>query len=554
MRAYTWPLVVTACLGLAGAARADDPAKAVAEDEKALTGSGLKTDSAALLEFFRQRTLNAEEKARVEALIKDLGAPGFKTREQASAHLIARGPVALEQLKGALASDDPEVVRRAERCIQRIQEKDYAPQVGPAAARLLRQRKPAEAVPVLLAFLPFADNENIADEVRNTLTALAVRDGKTEPALVAALADKMPVVRGSAGEALTRAGVAGTKAEVRKLLADPDATVRLRVATALTLAREKVAVPVVINALPDLGQNDAIRAEDLLYRLADGRTPPRVSPGSDAAARRKCRDAWLVWWQTNEKTVNLAKLSERPAQLGYTLVVLLDEGIIREVGRDDKTRWEVSGLVFPLDVQYLPGDRILVAEYHAARVTERNHKGDILWQQRFGGPLMAQRLANGNTFIASDTRFVEVDRSGKEVFSHDMPAGERVMKAVKTPSGDIVCMTTDGRVLRLNGTGKELGNFPVQLTLKLFGGRLDVLPTGRVLVPHNAEGKVVEYDLSGKPVWQVMVEQPIAAVRLPNGHTLVTSMSQKRAVEFDRAGHEVWQYRASTRVTRALRR
>jgi len=109
-------------------------------------------------------------------------------------------------------------------------------------------------------------------------------------------------------------------------------------------------------------------------------------------------------------------------------------------------------------------------------------------------------------------------------------------------------------VLRLDATGKELSSFPVNLGMRLFGGRLQMLPTGRVLVPHNGENKVVEYDANGKKVWEVPVEQPIAAWRLPNGNTLVTSMGQNRAIEFDRGGHEVWQYRSSTRVTRAFRR
>ena len=106
----------------------------------------------------------------------------------------------------------------------------------------------------------------------------------------------------------------------------------------------------------------------------------------------------------------------------------------------------------------------------------------------------------------------------------------------------------------LDTTGKELHSFTVNLGTRLFGGRLHMLPNGRVLVPHNAENKVVEYDINGKAVWQVEIEQPVAATRLPNGNTLVTTMTQNRAVEFDRSGREVWEYKTDTRVTRALRR
>jgi outer membrane protein assembly factor BamB len=74
-------------------------------------------------------------------------------------------------------------------------------------------------------------------------------------------------------------------------------------------------------------------------------------------------------------------------------------------------------------------------------------------------------------------------------------------------------------------------------------------------VPHNAENKVVEYDPTGKVLWEVTVDAPIAATRLPNGNTLVTSMlPQRGAVEFNRNGEEVWTYKTETRVTRALRR
>jgi PQQ-like domain len=558
MRRSTPVLLLAGCLALAaaGPARADEPAKDnTAADEKALQAVKLATDGEALLRFFRQRTLGPEEKAKVEQLIRDLGAAAFRVREHATAELIARGPVVVELLRQAMKNTDLETARRAERCIQRIQTKDHPSQIPAAAARLLRQRKPAGAVEVLLAYLPFADNEAVADEVRGTLTALAVRDGKPEKALVAALADRSSLLRGAAAEAL--AGVEGHKDAVRKLLDDADVTVRLRVALALVQNRDDKAVPVVINLLPELPQGEAWRAEDLLYRLAEGKSPPAVSLGSDDAAKRKCRDAWLAWWKKHASEVDLAKLKERPALLGYTLIVMLDLGKVLELDRADKVRWEINGLTFPLDAQALPGDRLLVAEYHAQRVTERNLKGEILWQRRVNvnGTLVAQRLPNGNTFIATDRQWLEVDRSGNEVTSHTMEGDERIMKASKAPNGEVVCLTTNPRLVRFDSNGKEVRSFPVNLGMRLFGGRVYVQPNGRVLVPHHAENKVIEYDNNGKMVWQVTVEQPIAAVRLPNGNTLVTSMTQNRAVEFDRHGKEVWQYRGNnTRVTRALRR
>ena len=65
----------------------------------------------------------------------------------------------------------------------------------------------------------------------------------------------------------------------------------------------------------------------------------------------------------------------------------------------------------------------------------------------------------------------------------------------------------------------------------------------------------MEYDAGGKAIWEVAVEQPVAAVRLVNGNTLVTTMlPQQGVIEFTPAGEQHWQHKASTRVTRAVRR
>src|SRR5208283_771250 len=136
--------------------------------------------------------------------------------------------------------------------------------------------------------------------------------------------------------------------------------------------------------------------------------------------------------------------------------------------------------------------------------------------------------------------------------SYSPPSGAAVMRAQKLRNGDIALVTSDRRFVRLDPSAREVQDFAVDVST--LGGRIEVLPSGGILVPQMSGNKVVEYDAHGKPVWEVAIEQPIAAVRLGNGNTLVTSMNEMRAVEFDRSGKEVWQYKAETRVTRALRR
>jgi hypothetical protein len=128
------------------------------------------------------------------------------------------------------------------------------------------------------------------------------------------------------------------------------------------------------------------------------------------------------------------------------------------------------------------------------------------------------------------------------------------MRAQKLRTGEIALVKSGAniRYVRIDATGKELASFPVMVSTS--GGRIDVLPSGHVLVPEMRLNRVVEYDGQGTVIWEVKIEQPIAAVRLSNGNTLVTSMNQMRAVELDRAGKQVWEYRQDTRVSRAWRR
>jgi HEAT repeat protein len=528
----------------------------VAADEAVLKNAGLKTDGQSLLGFFQRRTLTDPDRDSAGKLIRQLGSDSYRLREQALAELIGRGPAILELVRAATRDDNVEIARRAEKVLARIQDKDVPIEVLPAVVRLLTARRPSQAVATMLAYLPYADNDSIADETRDLLATLARRENKVDPALAAALTDPLPLRRAAAGEALTRAGLPDQLPAVRKLLGDADSYVRLRVAMALAnYTRDKTAVPILIDTLPHIPLDQAWQAEDFLFRLAEGHASPAVSLGSQPAARAKCRDAWQAWWKANAAKVDLARLQEKPRLLGYTIVVLLDVGRVMELGANNVPRWQVDNLIFPLDVQYLPGDRLLIAEYHARRVTERNLKGEVLWEKEILGPLVAQRLPSGNTFIATDNRVFEVDRADKEVFAFSMADGERIMKAVKLPNGEIACLTDASRVVRFDTTGKELFSYEVSLGMRLFGGRIYMLPSGRVLIPHNAENKVVEYDSRGKAVWEVSIEQPVAAVRLPNGNTLVTTMTPARGVvEFDRNGQEVWTYHTSSRITRALRR
>lgn len=515
--------------------------KPLTSDETTLRAVGLSNDPAVLLDYFRKRTPGIDAEAVIAALINQLGAPSFALREQAQADLTRYGPSAVQALTAALKSPDLEIGSRAERCLRRIAESGSAVAVSIAAARELARVKAPGACEVLLAFLSPSGDPLVMDEVRLALAALAVRDGQPEPVLVAALTDKQSFRRAAAAEAILRAEAEALRPAVAKLLHDPEPAVRLRVGLALAAAGDKEAIPVLIELLTELPLEQAFPAEDLLLRLADEQAPP-VALGRSGDPQAKIRDAWRAWWRSHASRVDLSKLREpRPERI---LVAQWDsgqQGRVLELDRQGKSLWQVDNVPWPLDAQLLPGNRLLLTEFYENRVTERNFKGEQLWHHAVGeNPIAATRLPNGNTFIATRSTLLEVDRQGKQFYGHRI--GHALLAAQKSRDGGFACITAEGSYLRLNPAGKEIRQFPVHAQNYCS---FDLLPGGGVLVPQEGRNLVAEFSAEGKQVWSASVYRPVSAARLPNGHVLVASRDGKAVLELDVSGRNVREFKST---------
>ena len=113
----------------------------------------------------------------------------------AAAALSSIGPAAVPVLSAALKDpDDGLAVARATLLLQAIEGGEGAA-LPAAVVRLTAVRKPAGAIKVLLAYLPFAEEDSVVEEVRDTLAALAVTKGEPDADLVAALRDPLPIRR-----------------------------------------------------------------------------------------------------------------------------------------------------------------------------------------------------------------------------------------------------------------------------------------------------------------------------------------------------------------------
>jgi HEAT repeat protein/outer membrane protein assembly factor BamB len=538
-----------------GLPRSDDPlARRIHRDVWAAWWRA--TDGPTLLEEFRKRTLTPETTARARELVSKLGDGSFTERERADEELIGMGRLILPVLRTATRDPDAEIGRRAGSILERI-EKAPSDALPLTAARLVALRKPAGAAEVLLAFLTSVEGEDLAAEVQTTLTAVAVRDGKPEPALVKALGDSSLRIRAAAAEALCRAGPEGVSA-VRKLLADADLSVRLRAAAGLLGAGEKEAVPVLIDLVAALPREQSWQAQEHLLRLAAA-DAPETGGTEDEAGRKKARDAWAVWWKANAERIDLTRLNTAPVTLGYTVVCLVEDngnGRVVELGRDGKVRWKIEGLQYPVDAWVVPGNRVLVGEYNGMKVTERDLTGKVVWEKTNlpGRVVNVQRLANGNTFIAVQNALLEVDRTGKEVSAYRRPTND-IWAAYRSADGSTIFFTNGSQCVRLDRSGKEVRTF----ALGAGGGGgwtsgIDVTAQGRILASIHNNNRVEEYAPDGKKVWEGAAPAITTATRAANGNTIVCSYNSNRVFEMDRNGKVVWEHKDTLHPFRARRR
>lgn len=523
-------------------------------DERALREKNVATDGAALLLFFKSRTPTPQQIAELSAKINQLGSNSYHDRQQARVDLIRAGELAKPLLIGVLK--DPranlETARRAELCLKHLDEGHEA-SLTAAAARTLGRAKPAGAHQTLIDYLPFADAQ-VVEDIQEALAALGSREPEHRQVLMKALRGQHPNQRVAAAVVLCQQLPAKDLGVLEPLLSDPTPSVRLRVALKLVQAREKRAIPVLIDLLGKLPRGEAWQAEEMLIRLA-GDKAPAVAQTADVPPAR-LRQAWSDWWAASKDTLDLAKLDLAGSYLGLTLISQMDQrgtnGKVYEMKPNKEVAWQIEGLRYPLDAQVVGKDRVLVAEYLNRRVTERDLKGNVHWEKQVDMPIGCQRLANGNTFIATRRQLLIVEPSGKEVLNY-LHQNTSIAAATRLRDGRMVVVSTGGQLTWLDAGGRPARSFQVGAVYTM-GGNIDVLPGDRILVPEFRANRVVEYDAEGKPRWQASAQRPTSAVRLPNGNTLVVSMIGQQVVELNRDGREVWKHQTDGRPWRARRR
>jgi HEAT repeat protein len=279
-------------------------------EESILGDARLPATDKALLDFFRTRAQPAPGRAVIEQLAGALNSESTAEADAAQGRLISIGAPVVAVLREVANRVDAVRASRRARQILRLIEGPQADRLPVEAARLLAVRKPPGAAEALLGYLPLADNDTVAEELVSALTAVGYRNGKADPALLAALKGPRAFGRAAAARALCRAGGTASWKAVRPLLTDPEPAVRLQAALALADAHDSQAIPVLIACLGDGPAPLAAKAEEYLTRLA-GEWAVHGPRGGDLVARELRRELWATWWQKTSGDLLLRELQAR---------------------------------------------------------------------------------------------------------------------------------------------------------------------------------------------------------------------------------------------------
>jgi HEAT repeat protein/outer membrane protein assembly factor BamB len=302
-------------------------------DEQLLHNAGLSSDGAALTAFFQERARTDVDGEQLRLLLTRFAAEG-QAAHAATVELLGLGSLALQALRQSASDlDHPELAARAARCLPWL-DGPASHRLLIAAAHVLAERKPEGAAAALLAYLPFADSPEVIAAVNAALVTVAAPSGKADAALLRGLSDRLGIRRAAAVVALCRAVPPAQVPDVRKLLKDPAAIVRLRTALALAEANDAEAIPVLIDLLAELAAEKRQPIEECLTQLAGEWAPMIQFATDDAISRGIRRDAWASWWRRTDGPLLIAALGKHTLTPDKRRKM---QGLLAQLGSDEFT-------------------------------------------------------------------------------------------------------------------------------------------------------------------------------------------------------------------------
>ena len=226
-----------------------------------------------------------------------------------------------------------------------------------------------------------------------------------------------------------------------------------------------------------------------------------------------------------------------------------------------------SALAQPYSPTVLPGNGLAqhpflyCGEWDTRKPMEQSifivRDGKIVWNYNI--PMKAARggiqefddvglLPNGNVVFSRMSGAGMVSPDKKLVWNYDAPVGTEVHSAQYLGDNRVLIMRNGNPAQAMifnvaSNFVERVISIPTGVTNTHAQFRhIRMTPAGTLLVPHMGEGRVVEYDLSGKEIWSVKAPSVWAAVRLANGNTLLSGNAKKYLREVNPAGETVWEF------------
>ena len=185
-------------------------------------------------------------------------------------------------------------------------------------------------------------------------------------------------------------------------------------------------------------------------------------------------------------------------------------------------------------------------------------KGEEIWNSGKDGARDGYVLANGNILICWGDEVKEFDKNRAVIFTYKkrMPENE-LGTALRLTNGNTL-ITESGKepaIIEVDSKGAIVSSTTLQPetdNTHMQTRMARKLANGNYLVPHLLAFSVKEYTPAGKVVKEFKTDipalggrakenWPFTAIRLKNGHTLVTLTHGNKVVEFDKTGKIVWE-------------
>ena len=250
-----------------------------------------------------------------------------------------------------------------------------------------------------------------------------------------------------------------------------------------------------------------------------------------------------TWLEANKGKIQLIKPTSSKLSNPILLVENMNpekkSGRVLLMGEKGGILWEIINLNSPNDAKFNQG-RVLISEAGNNRVTERDIRGNILWEKQIQNPFYVQKTSNGNIFIAARNEIVELDSKGKEIFKHSV-SGQTILAARKSGPTEYLVLQYSGNLAKINSKGSELskGIIPFPTNFGLNGATL--LADGKILVSVPTINKIMEFSDRGNLLHEYDSTAPGIATRNMDGTILTSNLQANKLVKIRRDGKVLWE-------------